>query len=90
MDTDSFLTRCPSTNSSVRPCVVRAVSNTRFKSATPLNTADIATNDRPAASDSKRAIVVFPTPGGPQSIRDAKLPRSIITVRRPQGPTKCG
>ena len=54
-------------------------------SATPENTAEICTKCSPAGAASKRAIVVLPTPGGPQRISEASEPRSTMRDQRAVG-----
>ena len=55
---------------SARPALARrpASSKARLRSATPENTAESGTKCSPAASASRRAMLVLPTPGGPQRI----------------------
>src|SRR5688572_108952 len=60
-----------------------------LKSATPENTAEMATKRMPTASASSRAIVVFPVPGRPQRIIEASLPAATIRPIAPSGPVRC-
>ncbi len=64
----------------------RASANTFLRSATPENTAEIATNRSPTASASSRAIVVLPVPGGPHRIIDESLPAATMRPIAPSGP----
>ena len=86
----ALLNRCTSsTNSSVRAPASRrlpARSNTLRRSATPSNTAEIGSNSMPASAASRRAMVVFPVPGGPQKMIEASSPPSSIRRSRPCGP----
>ena len=86
------LKRCTSSTSSSVPCPAArrfaASSNARLRSATPANTAESWTKCSPARSASRRAMVVLPTPGGPQRISEARLPRSSIRVIVPCGPSR--
>ncbi len=86
------LNRCiSSTNKSVpRPnsLRLRASSKAFLRSATPEKTAERDTNSRSVSTASKRAIVVFPQPGGPQKIREASLPFFSILVRGAFSPNK--
>jgi H+/gluconate symporter-like permease len=54
--------------------------------ATPENTADKGSKSSSATSDSRRAMVVLPLPGGPQRIMEARRPAATI---RPIGPSAC-
>ena len=78
-----------STNSSV-PCPfcrrILAASNTLRSSGTPEKIALIWTKCRSVSSAKSRAIVVFPTPGGPQKMSEDKAPDASITVSGPSGP----
>ena len=58
------------------------------RSATPENTADNWVKCRPERAARRRAIVVLPTPGGPQRISDARDPRASMRVRVPSGPRR--
>ena len=81
-----------STKSSVcRPLarLSRAASNTRFRSATPENTAEICSKARFVSPASKRATVVLPVPGGPQKIIEPSEPERIIRVSAPSSPVRC-
>ncbi len=52
----------------------RAASKIFFRSATPVKIALICTKARSVASASSRAMVVLPTPGGPQKTIEPRLP----------------
>jgi hypothetical protein len=58
---------------------VRAASNTFFRSGTPVKIALIWTKCRSVSAASSRAMVVLPTPGGPQRISDDRLPAASMT-----------
>ena len=79
-----------STNSSV-PCPfwrrILAASNTLRSSGTPVKIAEICTKCRSVSLASSRAMVVLPTPGGPQKISDDKEPEASITPRGASGPS---
>ena len=68
----------------------RAPRRTAFlRSATPENTALIATKRSPTASASSRAIVVLPVPGGPHRIIDDSRPAATIRPIAPSAPVRC-
>jgi hypothetical protein len=83
----ALLNRCTSsTNRSVpRPWLRRsfAASNTLRSSGTPEKIALICTKARSVASASSRAIVVLPTPGGPQRMSEDRLPEASMAPRGP-------
>ncbi len=77
-----------STKSSVPwPCSrrSRAASNTLRSSGTPEKMALIWTKARSVSSASSRAMVVLPTPGGPQRISEPRLPAASIEPSGPSG-----
>ena len=65
-----------------------AAENAAFKSATPEKTAEMAAKRIPTASASRRAIVVFPVPGGPHKIMDDKRPAATILPIEPSEPVR--
>ena len=67
----------------------RASAKIFLRSATPENTAEIATKRRPTASASRRAMLVLPVPGGPHRIIEASLPAATIRPIAPSGPVRC-
>jgi hypothetical protein len=67
---------------------VRASSKARLRSATPEKTAESGWKASPAASASSRAMVVLPTPGGPQRISEESEPRASMRVSVPAGPSR--
>ena len=80
-----------STNNRVRwpaRAASRASANNFFRSATPANTAEMATKRIPQAAASRRAMVVLPVPGGPQKIRLERLPAATMRVMAPSGPVR--
>ena len=77
-----------STKSSVpRPLLRRrrAASKIFLRSATPVKMALIWTKARSVASASRRAMVVLPTPGGPQKTIEPRLPSASIRAERAVG-----
>ncbi len=67
----------------------RAASNSFLRSATPVKIALIWTKARSVASARSRAIVVFPTPGGPQKMIEPSAPSASIRPSGPSGPRRC-
>ena len=68
---------CPSENNEFE----RALSITSLTSFTPALTADNVKNSRLRDLATILERVVFPTPGGPQSMNDDKFPVSIMFLR---------
>ena len=66
-----------------------AASITSRTSLTPALTADRVKNSRSKELDTIRARVVFPTPGGPQRMKEERLPESIMFLRMQPSPTRC-
>ena len=66
----------------------RAVSKIFFRSATPVKMALICTKARSVASARRRAMVVLPTPGGPQKTIEPRLPSASIRPSGPSGPRR--
>lgn len=67
----------------------RALSITSRTSFTPALTADNVKNSRSRVAATMRARVVLPTPGGPQSMNDDRLPEMSILRRMEPSPTRC-
>ena len=67
----------------------RAASKIFLRSATPVKMALICTKARSVASASSRAMVVLPTPGGPQNTTEPRLPSASIRPSGPSGPRRC-
>ena len=67
---------------------LRAESMTSRTSFTPAVTADRVKNSREVLWAMILARVVLPTPGGPQSMKDERLPESIILRSMHPGPTR--
>ena len=73
-----------------RPARALSASAKAFlRSATPENTALIATKRMPTASASRRAMVVLPVPGGPHRIMLDRRPAATIRPIAPSGPVRC-
>ena len=66
----------------------RAFSNTSRTSFTPAVTADRVKNSRSRVFAIMCARVVFPTPGGPQRMKELRLPLSIICRKMQPSPTR--
>ena len=65
-----------------------AFSNTSRTSLTPAVTAERVKNSLSRVWAMILASVVFPTPGGPQSMKDERFPDSIILESTEPGPTR--
>ena len=66
----------------------RAASKIFFRSATPVKMALICTKARSVASARRRAMVVLPTPGGPQKTMEPRLPSASIRPSGASGPSR--
>ena len=62
---------------------------TSLTSFTPALTALRVKNSRLQLSAMMRASVVFPTPGGPQRMKELRLPLSIMFLSMHPLPTRC-
>ena len=69
--------------------LLRAWSMTSRTSLTPALTAESVKNSRSMESAIMRARVVLPTPGGPQRIKEERMPLLIILCSTHPGPTRC-
>ena len=67
----------------------RQRSSTSRTSFTPDVTAESVKNEDCVCSAIMRARVVFPTPGGPQRMKEAMLPDSIMRRITAPSPTRC-